>query len=80
MSLAIAGAAVVFFSVMAFWKHSALMFMITSGASLMLGLEWYDVYVTDTGLTIGLMLIMYSLVAGAFAYSCMFHTEARDGE
>ena len=72
MSLVLAGSAVMFFSVLAFWKLNALLFMLAGGASLMVGLQWYDVYVTSTGLTIGLMLIGYSFVCIAFAFRCLF--------
>ena len=72
MSLVLAGSAVMFFSFLAFWKLNALLFMLAAGASLMTGLQWYDVYTTSTGLTIGLMLIAYSLVCIAFAFRCLF--------
>ncbi len=70
-----ATAAVAFFSVLAFWKHSHLLFMLAGGASMMVGLQWYDVYGTNTGLSISLMLIAYSLVCIAFAFACMFWRE-----
>lgn len=72
MSLALAGLVVVFFSVLGFWRPNPLPFMMAAGASLMLGLYWYDVYTTNIGLTIGLMLIAYSLVCIGFAFMCIF--------
>ena len=72
MSLALAGCAVVFFSVLAFWKSDALMFMLAAGASLMLGLYWYDIYTTNIGLAISMMLIAYSFVCLGFAYRYIF--------
>ncbi len=72
MSLVLAGCAVVFFSVIAFWQYNALLFMIAGGSSIILGLYWFDVYTTNMGLTIGLMLILYSLVCIAFAFKCLF--------
>ena len=75
MSLVLAGCAVVFFSFLAFWKLNALLFMLAGGASLMVGLQWYDVYTDNTGLTIGLMLIGYSFTCMAFAFRCLFWTE-----
>ena len=75
MSLVFAGLALVFLSFMAFWKLNALLFMLAGGASLMVGLQWYDVYTTSTGLTIGLMLIAYALVCIAFAFRCLLWGE-----
>ena len=49
-----------------------LLFMLAGGASLMVGLQWYDVYTTSTGLTIGLMLIAYALACLAFAFRYLF--------
>ena len=61
-----------FFSFLAFWRFNALLFMLAGGASLMVGLQWYDVYTTPAGLTIGLMLIAYALVCIGFAFRCIF--------
>jgi len=80
MSLELAGCAVVFFSLLAYWRPNPLPFMLAAGSSLMLGLQWYDVYTTNTGLTIGLMLIAYSFVCVAFAFRCIFWKESRDEE
>lgn len=78
MGLALASLTVMFFSLLAFWKLNALLFMLAAGASLMVGLQWYDVYTTSTGLTIGLMLIAYSFVCIAFAFRCLFWREYGD--
>jgi len=72
MSLVLAGSAVVFFSLLAFWKLNPLLFMLAAGASIMLGLEWYDIYLTDLGLAISLMLITYSFVCIGFAFRFIF--------
>ena len=72
MSLVLEGSALVFFSLLAYWRPNPLPFMLAAGTSLMLGLHWYDVYVTNTGLTVGLMLIVYSFVCVAFAFRCLF--------
>lgn len=71
-ALIIEGAALVFFTVLAYWRPNELLFMLAAGASMMLGLHWYDVYVTNTGLTIGLMFIAFSFVCLGFAYRCIF--------
>jgi len=60
------------FSVLAFWKLNALLFMLAAGISLMVGLQWYDVYTTPAGLTISLMILAYSLVCLGFAFKCIF--------
>ena len=72
MSLALPGCIVIFLSLMAFWKESVVVFMLAGGASMVLGLHWFDVYVTDAGLGISLVLICYSLVCFGFGYKCMF--------
>ena len=80
MNLAITGSVVVFFSLLAFWRLNALMFMMAAGASIMLGLQWYDIYTTNTGLGISLMIIAYSIVCIAFAFKCLFPKENRSEE
>ena len=64
MSLVLSGAAVVFFSIMAIKVKELrpVLFMLTAGASIMLGLYWFDVYTTDVGLGISLMIILYSFM------------------
>lgn len=68
-------AVVIFFSVMGFWRLNPLLFMLAAGSSLMLGLYWYDAFTDNLGLTIGLMLIVYSLVCAGFAFKCIFWRE-----
>jgi hypothetical protein len=72
MTLALPGAAVLFFSFLGFWKPNALPFMLASGASLAVGFQWFDVYTTDFGLTVSLMFIAYSWVCVAYAFRCLF--------
>ena len=72
MSLTLAGCAIVFFSLLAFWKYNAILFMIAAGVSMMVGLQWYDVYTTDTGLSISLMMIAYCFVCFGFGFACIF--------
>ena len=64
--------AVVFFSLLAFWKLNALLFMVAAGASLMTGFYWYDTYTNYLGLSIGLMLLAYSIVCLILAIGCLF--------
>ena len=64
--------ALAIFSALAFWKPNPLLFMMAAGTSLMLGLDWYDVYTTNIGLTISLMLMAYALVCLGYAFRCIF--------
>lgn len=80
MSLLLTGCVVVFFSCLAFWKYNTLLFMVAYGTSLMLGLQWYDVYTTNSGLSVSLMLISYSLVCAGFAFTCIFKRTTEEVE
>jgi len=75
MSLVLAGAAVVFFSLIAAWKSNAIVFMVVAGASLMLGLYWFDVYNSGIGLTLSLVFIGYSLLCLGLAFRYIFWLE-----
>ena len=72
MSLIVAIMPLALFSTLAFYKPSALLFMLIAGGSLMLGLSWFDTYTTNLGLTIGLMMIGYCFVCFGFAFRCIF--------
>ena len=78
MMLAMPALAVVFFSVLAFWKENALVFMLAGGVSMMTGLYWYDVYTNSIGLSVSLVLIAYSLVCFGFALRCIFWKKYRN--
>ena len=80
MSLIMPGCAVVFLSLLAFWRLNTVLFMLAGGASFMLGLQWYDVYVTDSGLGIALMLIAYAFVCFGFGYKCIFWIQRQINE
>jgi len=80
MNLLIAIIPVALFSALAFWKLSSLLFMLVAGGSLILGLAWYDAYTTELGLTIGMILIGYSLVCLGFAFRCIFWVEEESEE
>ena len=68
-------AAVVFFSFIAWWQQNTAAFMISAGASLMAGLYWFDVYTTDVGLSISLMLIAYAFLCLGLAFRWIFWRE-----
>ena len=67
---------VTLFSILAFWKPNAVLFMLVAGSSLILGLHWYDVYTTNIGLTIGLLLVAYGLFCIGMAFRMLFWREA----
>lgn len=72
MGIAAAVFAVVFFSIMAFWRLNAVLFMLAGGSSIMLGLYWFDVYTNDMGLSISLMLFGFSFMCLGFAFKVLF--------
>ena len=75
MSLALPGAAIVLFSILGWWRPnwrpSALMFMIAAGVSITMGLQWFETYTSNMGLTMGLMLIAYSFVCIGMALNAL---------
>jgi len=72
MSLVLVGSALIFFSFLGYWRQNPLPFMLAAGASIMLGLEWFDVYGTSTGLSISLLLIAYCFVCFGYAFRLIF--------
>lgn len=65
----------ILFSVLAFWKSNAILFMLVAGTALITGLYWYDAFTDNLGLTIGLMLLLYALACVAFAFRMIFWRE-----
>ena len=72
MELTLGLAAIVAFSAMSFWIQNAPLFMVTAGISIMVGLQWFDVYTDNTGMAISLLLIIYSFTCLVFAFRCIF--------
>lgn len=70
----------ILFSVLAFWKESAVMFILTAAIALMTGLKWFDIYVTDFGLSISLILIVYTFVCFGFALKIIWTRRHGDEE
>ena len=75
LELAISHIPLVVLSALAFWKPNAPLFMIVGAIAFFTGLKWFDVYTTDTGLTISLMEISYGFVAWGLAFRCIFIRE-----
>jgi len=68
-------AAVMGFSALGFWLKSSIVFMITSGLSIMTGLyspRAFNALGSSFGVGIGLMLILYAFVCIALAYTYLF--------
>lgn len=68
---------------LAFWKPNPLLFMLAAGAAMMTGLYCPDIIsgnysTTPLSLTIGMMLMAYSLVCFGFAYKTLFGRETGD--
>ena len=79
LALAISFIPLALFSVLAFWKPNALLFMLTGTIAIFIGLFFYDVYTEDVGLAIGMCIIAYGLVSYGYAFRCIFIRE-RSGE
>lgn len=65
--------AVILLSVLAYWRPHPVSFMGLGAASLMLGLDWYDVYVTSTGMAISLVFIIMFFVCFGYAFTLIFN-------
>ena len=64
-----------FFSALAFWKPSPVLFVLAGVCALFNGLNWYDAFGTHEALAISLMLIVYCLVCWGFAFRYIFWRE-----
>lgn len=62
----------VFFCVLAFWKNNPVLFMLAAGAALFNGIYWYDKYDSPIGLSIGLILIAFSVYCLGMAFRYIF--------
>ncbi len=62
----------VFFSALAFWQKSAVLFLLSAAISLFVGLYWYDGYGGTYGLALGLCLVAFSIFCLSCAFRCLF--------
>lgn len=60
------------FSVLAFWRPYAPLFMIIAGMAMMFGLRLYDLYTTETGMAFSLCLISYSFLCIGYTFRVIF--------
>ena len=63
---------VIFFSLLAFWKPNAVLYMLTGAVALFTGLFWYSEFGTPISMAIAMCLISYCLVCCGFAYKYLF--------
>jgi len=66
------------FSVIAYWRPHPLPFMLTGIVSTFTGFYWFEVYTDWLGLTIGLSLFVYGLVAFGFTFRCIYDFFTKD--
>jgi len=69
-----------FFSRMAFRQKSGIIFMLVAGASLMAGLYWGDQVQDVMGMSIGIVLIVYSFVSSGMALKLILKPEKKESE
>ena len=75
MMLIVSFLPIALFSIIAFWKPNAVLFMITGGISLFMGLSWFDTCPSDLGLAIGLCIVAYSVYCIGMAFRMLFWKE-----
>jgi len=68
------------FSFLAFWKMNSILFIILGAIAMMVGLQSPDIIsglseTTPTGLTIGLMVIVYAFLCIGIAFRLLFWKE-----
>lgn len=85
IAAAFAVALLAIFSTLAFWRPNPVLFMITAGISMILGLNAPDLITsaattTSEDLTIGLSLIIYSFLCIAYAFKVIFWDGETDGD
>lgn len=60
------------FSIWAFWSKHPVAFELCFGLSLVIGLQWYNLFKTSDALAVSLALQIYAFICSGFALSCMF--------
>ncbi len=71
------------FSILAFWKENHVLFMVTAGAFMMVGLYAPDFIrgdeqTTNLGISMGLLLMIGSLVCIAMAFRLLWRQRRQD--
>lgn len=69
-------------SLLSFWKGRTILYMLTAGISLMLGLTWFDLYGSNASMAISLCLIVYAFALLGFGLVSIFirEKEIEDGD
>ncbi len=80
MTFLLAIATLTVLSILAAWKENAIMFQITSGMAMIIGLNAPDIMTgsattTSTDIAIGLSLTAYSFLCAGWSLRLMFHRE-----
>lgn len=68
------------FSVLAFWKPNAVLFMISAGIAMFVGFYWFDAYTTNLGMAISLCIIAYALYCIGLAFRMIFWNRGKGSE
>ncbi len=64
-----------FFGILAYWKLNTVLFLITGGTAMMTGLYWYEIFTSDIGISVALLVIAFGLVCFGFAFKLIFWKE-----
>lgn len=59
-------------AVASFWLRNPAILMITGAVAVFTGFSYYDNYVTNTGLTMGLCFMVFGLVCWGYAFREIF--------
>jgi len=66
-------------AILAFWKPNPILFMVSGGVAMMSGLYWFDIYTTNLGMAVGMMLIAFSLYSIGMAFRLLFWNRESEG-
>jgi len=75
MSIILAGCALVFFTILGFWRPNPIPFMLAAGVAAGLGFQWFDTYTNNMGLVMSLALIGYSFACIGYAFRMIFWSD-----
>lgn len=67
-------------AVVAFWSMNPVMLIIAGAVGIFTGFSYYDNYVSNIGLVMGICLVIFGLVCWGMAFYEMTHRRRRDIE